>query len=747
MPTLDLNGAGPGTSNSIAYDEGDPETPIAPAATVTDPDTNDFYGGSLLVDITAGEGQGDQIDVTGVFSLEEGSLFYRPSPLLSYRIGSYSGGTNGNPLLILFDQAVDPENGTVVTLDIVQQLVRSITFVNPLATLDSGTRTVTFTLTDPTADSSGPVTADVTVTAVESPPIAADDNVSTPEDGVYNGNVFLDNGHGFDRDPDGDPFEVTSVNGQPTAVNQTVTLGSGALVRLNADGSFSYDPNGAFHMPSPDSGAVNTSDTDSFTYTITGGDAATVTVLIVGQEGPNDVYKGNSGNNIIFGTPFRDIFRLEQGGNDTAYGFAGIDSFYFGKTFNPGDFVDGGADFDVLILQGDYSAGLTFGTGAASNITSIESISLFPGGNSSFGDTAGNLYSYNLTILDSNVAAGQTLRINGSNLLLGESMTVNGAAETDGSFLMFAGFCNDTLIGGAQNDVFVFAHDGRFGPGDSVDGGGGYDVVYLRGDYEIDFNGGIVDEVLLRADGDFPQLTAKFDAMPGDGERMAVLTPETALAVASFPGALTNVESVGLLSASDTSLASGGDGEFDYSIIFADAMLDTGQVMTFNGSRLTANETFYFDGSQESSGSFRLWGGAADDTLIGGGGNDLIFGGGGADLLTGGGGIDTFRYQSTSDSIGTAADVIDGFVTLVDKIDLQRIDANVHVGGDQAFTYIGAAAFSAGGAASAGELRVYEHSRNPGTWFVEGDTDGDGIADLVIVLINTPLVQGGDFLP
>ena len=445
-PSIDLNGADPGTSTSIAYDEGDPETRIAPAATVTDADTSDFLGGSLLVDITAGEGQGDQIDVTGAFALEEGSVIYRVSPTLAYRIGSFSGGIDGNPLLILFDQPVDPDNGTTVTLAIVQDLVRSITFVNPLSTLDSGVRTVTFTLTDPNSESSTPATADVTVTAVDSPPIAENDKVSTSEDLVYNGSVFIDNGNGFDRDPDGDPIFVTSVNGASSDVGKTIVLNSGALLKLNADGSFSYDPNGVFDaMPSPDSGAVNGVANDSFTYTITGGDGATVNVQIVGQSSPNDVYKGDSGDNVIFGSPFRDIFRLEQGGNDTVYGFAGGDSFYFGPAFTAGDFVDGGADFDVLILQGDYSGGVTIG-----NIVGINSISLFPGDVDTYGDTADNYYSYKLTLLDSATAAGETLRINGSRLRPGESLTFDGSAETNGNFQIYAGLCDDRLIGGAM---------------------------------------------------------------------------------------------------------------------------------------------------------------------------------------------------------------------------------------------------------------------------------------------------------
>ncbi|MGZ8308168.1 MAG: calcium-binding protein, partial [Allosphingosinicella sp.] len=61
------------------------------------------------------------------------------------------------------------------------------------------------------------------------------------------------------------------------------------------------------------------------------------------------------------------------------------------------------------------------------------------------------------------------------------------------------------------------------------------------------------------------------------------------------------------------------------------------------------------------------------------------------------------------------------------------------------FTWIGANAFGGSGAASAGQLRAYQDG---GSWVAEGDTNGDGTADLVIQLTVTggPLTQS-DFLP
>ena len=689
-PVIDLNGADPGTSASLSYAEGQPVTPVAPTATVTDPDSPaDFAGGTLTVAITTGGNPSDALRLTGAFTVEDGDLIYAGSIM----VGTWGGGTDYlTPLVVTFNANATPA--------IVEELVRSIGFLSLSEATVSGSRILTYTLSDGDGGTSNAATATITVTADDDAAIAIDDHVATSETQVYTGNVLVDNGFGPDIDPDGPPIQVTQVNGM-AVVGQTITLTSGARLRLNADGSFTYDPNGQFNaLAAVDSGAANTSASDQFTYTITGGATATVTVLVNGEGGNGDVALGDGGDNIIFGTEAPDQFRLQQGGGDQVVGLGGNDGFYFGAAFTPADFVNGGGGNDVLILQGDYSAGITFGTGTVSNIVSIEAISLVPGYITFYGDTAGNFYNYNLTMLDSNVAAGATLKVNGNFLRLGESFTFDGSAETDGSFLIFAGGCTDHLVGGAKGDLFVFGHDGRFEAFDYVDGGAGYDVFYLRGDYTIDFN-------------DF-----------------------------GFDSSLANIESIGLISATDTQFVSGGDGEFDYDITWNDDLLDAGLTLAVNGSRLTHNETMIFDGSWETDGSFRIFGGAADDVLIGGCNDDLIYGGLGADTLIGNCGADIFRYYSTAESNQDGQDVIIDFES-GDLIDLVRIDAISGTAVDDAFTFIGSAAFSN----QAGQLRAVQAGLS-GLWTVSGDTNGDGNADFQIIVgvfDNHPIV-GADFL-
>ena len=73
------------------------------------------------------------------------------------------------------------------------------------------------------------------------------------------------------------------------------------------------------------------------------------------------------------------------------------------------------------------------------------------------------------------------------------------------------------------------------------------------------------------------------------------------------------------------------------------------------------------------------------------------------------------------------------------KIDLSAIDADSTVAADQAFVFIGAAAFSS----TAGELRAEVMGANT---LVSADINGDGSADFSILVKGVTTMAGGDFI-
>ncbi|MGD1984053.1 MAG: DUF2341 domain-containing protein, partial [Chromatiaceae bacterium] len=81
-----------------------------------------------------------------------------------------------------------------------------------------------------------------------------------------------------DSDADGDSLVVSAVNGNAGDVGSQIALGSGALLTLNGDGSYVYDPNGAF-----DALDAGEQATDTFRYTVSDGslDSGEVTVTII----------------------------------------------------------------------------------------------------------------------------------------------------------------------------------------------------------------------------------------------------------------------------------------------------------------------------------------------------------------------------------------------------------------------------------------------------------------------------------
>ena len=493
---------------------------------------------------------------------------------------------------------------------------------------------------------------------------------------------------------------VSAVNGTTLIAGQSVTLASGAIVTLNANGTLSYDPHGAFNYlvsaaTAAATGAVDASATDSFSYTLNG-TTATVTMTVNGVDGAGDQLRGDAGNNVMTGSGGADLFLLQQGGTDSASGGGGNDGFYFGAALDATDSVDGGVGGDDQVgLQGDYTGAnaLTFG---ANNLSGIETLVILSGATTTFGDTAGNLYGYDLTTIDANVDAGKTLTVNANLLHAGENLTFNGAAETDGSFLVYGGLGNDSLTGGQGSDAFFFGDGGRFTAADHVDGqGGADDQLGLRGDY----SGGLV-----------------FGA-----------------------GTMTNIETLVLLSASDVRFAPAGTA-FDYNITLDDANVGAGKMLTVNANALHAGEDVTFNGSAETDGSFRFLMGAGNDALTGGANDDQFYGRLGQDVMTGGGGNDIFYFRAMGESTAGAMDHIMDFNS-GDHIDLSAIDASTTHTGNDAFAFIGEAAFSN----VAGELRVVGAGSD---WTIQGDLDGDGIADISIAVttIGGHFFGSGDFV-
>jgi Ca2+-binding RTX toxin-like protein len=132
-----------------------------------------------------------------------------------------------------------------------------------------------------------------------------------------------------------------------------------------------------------------------------------------------------------------------------------------------------------------------------------------------------------------------------------------------------------------------------------------------------------------------------------------------------------------------------------------------------------------------------LRGNANANQLDGNGGADWLFGGGGSDLLRGASGADRFAFTRTADSDAVATDTIADFSHAQgDRIDVSRIDADTTTAGDQAFAFIGDAAFSADATA---QLR---YDATTGTLYGSDDADAD--AEFVLVLTGLPALVAGD---
>lgn len=148
-----------------------------------------------------------------------------------------------------------------------------------------------------------------------------------------------------------------------------------------------------------------------------------------------------------------------------------------------------------------------------------------------------------------------------------------------------------------------------------------------------------------------------------------------------------------------------------------------------------------------SDGADQLNGGADNDRLSGGAGADGLLGSAGRDILFGGAGNDLFLFMD-GDFAGktrATADIVMDW-NAGDRIDVSDVDADIRVvsgaGGDQAFAFLGTAAFNTADS-RIGELR-YEVSSSG--VYVYGDQNGDGIADFMIRVEGVSSLGAADFV-
>ena len=291
----------------------------------------------------------------------------------------------------------------------------------------------------------------------------------------------------------------------------------------------------------------------------------------------------------------------------------------------------------------------------------------------------------------------------------------------------------------ADGDAFYGIGEGIADIGFWASGGG--EVSAAAGGYSVGVNpSGVVDVSVTRGSTTLATLT--MDMSAGNGKLDLVLGADDVwrLELSASATLVSGVADATLLGVADLSLTGHGGAN----------------LLTGNSGNNTLAGAGGRDGLSGGDGIDVVFGGrqvdwldggAGTDFLLGGSGNDLLIGGDGRDWMSGGGGVDAFIFRSTAESgVGwTRRDMIFGFDTGRDQIDLSIVDANLWVNGDQAFRYIGGSGFSGQGASSAGEMRGHQSAAGNFV-LLEMDTNGDGAADMQLAVRGTSYLSSADFI-
>lgn len=376
-------------------------------------------------------------------------------------------------------------------------------------------------------------------------------------------------------------------------------------------------------------------------------------------------------------------------GADTLIGDAGDDTLSGG---DGNDILDGGTGADAM------SGGLNDDTYYVDDAGDSTTEGLSQGTDK----VRTTLLTYTLAVNVENLDYLLTGNFTGHGNTLANTITGNTGNDTlngnDGDDKLYGGAGTDTLNGGIGTDTL----DGQ-GGADAMTGGAGNDTYFVddAGDTTVELAGGGTDTV---------RLTTNAAYTVGDQIEVVQFTGSGAANVTGNGQVNTIIGGAG-----DDTINGGAGG---------DTLRGGLGVDTINGG----------------NDNDKIYGEDGADVLFGDAGNDFIYGGAGADQLTGGIGKDYFTLNTAAESgVGAGLrDVVLDFDTL-DVIDLHLIDADPVTAGDQAFSFIGAAAFSG----VAGQVRYVNDGE--GT-HVFGDIDGDTVADFEVLITATVAMNAADFI-
>ncbi|HYI47410.1 MAG TPA: Ig-like domain-containing protein [Allosphingosinicella sp.] len=711
-PVVDLDGAAGGVNHTTTFVEDGAAVAIGSGVIVSDPDSGlgDMIESATitLTDRVAG----DSLTITGALPAGITAVTTPSAGAITIQITGPGTGAQYQALIQSIQYATTSQDPTVGGTDLA--------------------RTITVTVNDGTI-SSAVATTTVNVTAVDDAAVAQGDAFTITESGtIVGGNLFADNGSGVDGDPDGPPLAISAVNGSAGNVNTQIALASGALLTVNSNGTFNYDPNGAFlRTPTAGSGASNTPAHDGFTYTLAGGNTVAVSITLTGLD-TDDTLRGTAGADILMGGNGNDWYFVENATDQVVEGVGqGSDRVFASVSYT----LTAGAEVELLTTDfhtGTAAIDLT-GNALAQAIHGNDGDNKLDGGAGAdtlvgragndwfFVDNAGDGIVENagegsdrvFASVSYTLATGAAVELMTTDFHTGTAainLTGNNLANTifgnDGDNILNGGTGADALVGRAGNDWFFVDNAGDY---IFEAAGEGSDRVFASVSYTLAAGA----EVELMST-DFHAGTAAIN-LTGNELANTIFGNAGANILTGGGGA----DSMYGFAGNDTYyVASPGEQVFESSGNGNDAVYSSASYTLGAGQEIE----FLSADNYSATTALNLTGNDLANTIYGNAGANILDGKDGNDSLVGLGGADTFAFTT---ALGAGnVDLVFGFELGIDKIALDDAIFGAGIGGVGAFN---ANAFHVGAAAHDLDDRIIYNSAT-GQLLFDADGSGAGVA-------------------